>query len=101
EKKLGCIWPNNLSCGRVERNHCGVGGPASHFSKGARRRASPTSKATAADRSVRSTLERVDPGNACPNDQRVDVMRALVGFDAFEVHQVPHDGVIVGDAVGA
>jgi hypothetical protein len=46
-------------------------------------------------------LERVDPGDACPNDQRVDVMRPLVGFDTFEVHQMPHDGVIVGDAVGA
>ena len=31
----------------------------------------------------------------------MDVLRAFVGFYGLEVHHVAHDGVVVGDAVGA
>src|SRR5208282_4282982 len=43
--------------------------------------------------------ERVNPGNASSDNQRVNIVRALVGLYAFEVHQVPHDRIIVGHSV--
>src|SRR5216684_4530974 len=48
-----------------------------------------------------SILERVNPGHALPDDQRVHVVGAFVGLYRFQVHHVAHDGVVVGDAVGA
>ncbi len=47
------------------------------------------------------TLERVNPRNTLPDDQRVHVVGAFVGLHRFQVHHVAHDGVVVGDAVGA
>src|SRR5690242_5714055 len=44
---------------------------------------------------------RRNAGNAFSNDQAMDVMRALVGVNGFEVVHMPHDAVIVYDSVGA
>src|SRR5882762_9174590 len=41
-----------------------------------------------------------DTGYALADDELVDVVRAFVGGDAFEIVHVAHDGVIVDDAVG-
>ena len=46
-------------------------------------------------------LEGVNPGDGRPDDQRMDVVGTLVGLDRFQIHHVAHDGVVVGDAVGA
>ncbi len=46
-------------------------------------------------------LERVNPRHAGSDDQGVDVVGAFVGFYGFQVHQVAHDGVIVGYSVGS
>src|ERR1700687_1061433 len=48
---------------------------------------------------TKNNLERVNPRHARPDDQRVDIVRALVGLHRFQIHQVPHDGVIVGYAI--
>ena len=44
-------------------------------------------------------LKRVDSGNVRSDNQRMNIMRALVRLHRFQVHQVPHDGVVVGDSV--
>jgi len=46
-------------------------------------------------------LKRVYPRHALPNDQRVDVVGTLIGFDRLQVGHVAEDGVLVGYAVGA
>jgi hypothetical protein len=45
--------------------------------------------------------ERVNPRNALPDDQRVDVVRPLVGLHRFQVHHVAHERVFIRDAVGS
>ena len=50
---------------------------------------------------VEPLLERVDPRNALPDNQRVHVVRAFVGLHRLQVQHVAHDGVVVGDAVGS
>ena len=42
-----------------------------------------------------------DAGDALSDDEGMNVVGAFVGFDGFEIHEVSHDGVVVGDAVGA
>src|ERR1700679_2766248 len=42
-----------------------------------------------------------DSGQMLAQNQTVDVVRALVGFDRLQIHHVAHDGVVFGDAVGA
>src|ERR1035438_6540850 len=44
-------------------------------------------------------LERVNPRDALADDQRVYVVRALVGLHRLQVHHVPHDGVVVRHAI--
>ena len=39
-------------------------------------------------------------GDPFPDNQRVNVIGALVGLDCFEVRHVAHDGVLGHDAVG-
>src|SRR5579885_2289421 len=46
-----------------------------------------------------STLERLDSGHALPDDQGVNVVGPLIGLHRFQVHQVAHDGVVVGHPV--
>src|SRR4029077_2847731 len=41
-----------------------------------------------------------NPRNAFADDQAMDVMRALVSVDRFEIVHVAHNAVIVDDAVG-
>src|SRR6266702_403803 len=56
--------------------------------------------ASAASR--RSCLaERRDPGLRPPEDEGVDVVRALIGVDCLEIHDVADDVELVGDAVAA
>src|SRR5262245_16521122 len=45
--------------------------------------------------------ERLQPGLCAPQDQRVHVVRALVGVDGLEVRGVAHDVVLDLDAVAA
>jgi hypothetical protein len=45
--------------------------------------------------------ERVYPGYTLTNDQRVDVVGALVGLYGLQVRHVAEDGIFVGDTVGA
>src|ERR1700688_4924357 len=49
----------------------------------------------------RPSEERLDAGLRPPQDQRVDVVRALVGVDRLEVRQDAHHVEFVGDAVAA
>src|SRR4051812_46872816 len=46
-------------------------------------------------------LVRVDPGDVRANDQCMDIVRALVRLHRFQVHHVPHDRVIVHNAIRA
>ncbi len=41
------------------------------------------------------------PRDVLPNDQRVDIVRALVGLHRLQVGHVAEDRILVGDAVGA
>src|SRR4029077_6805598 len=43
----------------------------------------------------------LDPGLGAAEDQRVDVVRAFVGIDGFEIAQHAHHVELVGDAVAA
>jgi len=45
--------------------------------------------------------ERGDASDPFPDDQLVNVVRAFIGENAFEIVHVAHDAVIVDDAVGA
>src|SRR5437879_64974 len=45
--------------------------------------------------------ERTDPRDLLPQDQRVNVVRPLVGVHRLEVRQVPHRLILGQDAVGA
>src|SRR5215470_14081765 len=45
--------------------------------------------------------ERADAGDVLAQDQGMNVVRALVGLDCFQVHHVAHDGIVVGNAVAA
>src|ERR1700690_1310694 len=45
-------------------------------------------------------LERVNPGHASPNNQRMNIMRALIRLHRLQIHQMPHDRVIISHAVG-
>src|SRR5687768_4963698 len=44
-------------------------------------------------------IERAQPGDFAADDEGIDVMRALVGDDRFEVAQVAHYVVVLQDAV--
>src|SRR3954465_10105356 len=46
-------------------------------------------------------LVGVDAGDVGADDQRMNVVRALVGLHRFQVHHVAHDWIIVHDAVRA
>src|ERR1700693_2028948 len=48
-----------------------------------------------------NALKRINPRNALPDDQRMHVVCAFVGFHRLQVHHVAHDGIVVGHAVGA
>src|SRR5271165_5019345 len=48
-----------------------------------------------------SSLERVNPRHARPDNQRVNVVCALIRFHRFQIHQMPHDRVIVSHSVGS
>src|SRR5262249_12161882 len=48
-----------------------------------------------------SHAERVEARDVAADDQRVDVVRPLVGVDRLEIHHVPDDRVLVHDAGGA
>ena len=50
---------------------------------------------------VSRRFERRNPGEVVAQHQGVDVMGALVGHHGLQIHEVPHDGVLVDDAVGA
>src|SRR5208282_3762611 len=43
-------------------------------------------------------LERINPRHTGADNQRVDVVRTFVGLHAFEVHEMPHDGVVIRHA---
>lgn len=45
--------------------------------------------------------EGLDAGDGAAEDEGVDVVRALVGVDGLQVHDVPDDVVLVLDAVAA
>src|ERR1700674_740336 len=60
---------------------------------------SQTAKMSRASWFRKNNLERVNPRHARANNQRVDIMRALVGLHRLEIHQMPHDGIIVRHAV--
>ena len=49
----------------------------------------------------RFSEERLDAGLGAAEHQRVDVVRALIGVDGFEIAQHAHDMEFVGDAVAA
>ena len=36
-----------------------------------------------------------------PDNKRMDIMRALIGFHAFEIHQMAHDRVIIRHTICA
>src|SRR5579859_558663 len=46
-------------------------------------------------------LKGADAGYVLTQDQRVNIVRALVGLHRLQVHHVAHHRIIVGDAVGA
>src|SRR5205085_368535 len=50
---------------------------------------------------MRRLEKRLDAGLCAAEDQRMDVVRALVGIDGFEVRQHAHYVELVGDAVAA
>src|SRR5690606_32162323 len=45
--------------------------------------------------------EGLNPGELTPENQPVDIVRALVGIDAFEIHHMMDDAVLAGDAVAS
>ena len=45
--------------------------------------------------------KRLDAGLRAPQDQRMDIVCALVGIDRFQVHYMANDVILVGDAVAA
>ena len=62
----------------------------------------PGSRPTKAKRLTPNVVDREAAiAAARRNDGGVDVVRAFVGDHRFQVHHVAHDGVVVGDAVGA
>src|SRR6266446_9613533 len=48
-----------------------------------------------------SDAEGVQSRDVAPDDQRVDIVGALVSIDRLEVHHVADDGMLVHDACGA
>src|SRR5579859_7429849 len=48
-----------------------------------------------------SWSEGVEAGDLRADDERVDVVRALIRLHRLQVHHVAHDGVVVGHAIGA
>ena len=52
-------------------------------------------------RSASASLERRQPSHGLPQNQPVDVVRALVRVDRLQVGHVPHGVVLDQDAVGA
>src|SRR6266481_7796586 len=51
--------------------------------------------------SLSSATESIDAGDVLANDQGVDVMRAFVGINALEIHEMSNHGIAIGDADGA
>jgi hypothetical protein len=104
--------PSSTRCGLRKASQTASGGHKILASRSASRQAStpernPTAVATRRFFSGLISnvwgrgLERIDPRHALPDDQRMHVMRAFVSLDRLQVHQVAHDGIVVGDAVGA
>ena len=50
---------------------------------------------------VKALKKRLDPGLRTTEDQRMDVMRALVSIHRFQIGDVAHDVEFVGNAVAA
>ena len=49
----------------------------------------------------RQRSEGGDAGYALTQDEGMHVVRTLIGLYGFQIHHVPHDWIIVRDAVGA
>jgi hypothetical protein len=49
----------------------------------------------------RSSKERLNPRLRAPQNQRMHIVRALVGVDHFEVDEVARHAELVADAVAA
>src|SRR5438094_361277 len=45
-----------------------------------------------------SAAESIEPGDIVADDQGVNIMRALVGVNAFQVHQMTNHGVAICDS---
>src|SRR5215469_2966213 len=45
--------------------------------------------------------ERVDTRDALTDDQGMHVVRAFIRLHRFQIHEMPHDGIVVGDPVRA
>src|SRR3954470_14944660 len=84
-------WPPQFVTGTAwaRRRTCGCGCPA----RGFRPRAGMTVE--------RFSEKRLDAGLGAAEDQRVNVVRALVSVDGFEIAQHAHHVKLVGDAVAA
>ena len=50
---------------------------------------------------IASAGEGLKAGDGAAKDQRMDVMRALIGVHRFQIHHVAHDVIFLGDAVAA
>src|ERR1019366_6033720 len=48
-----------------------------------------------------SIAKSLYPRNRAPQYQRMDIMRALIGIDHFQIHHVPDYAEFVGDAIPA
>ena len=47
------------------------------------------------------SVERLNPRLGASQDQRVDVVRAFIGVDGFQIQHVPDDVVFIGHAIAA
>ena len=45
--------------------------------------------------------ERLQPRLRSPQDQRMNIMRAFIGVDRFQIHHMPNDMILIRDTVAA
>ena len=71
------------------------------FERFARQPSITTSRSLVLQRAGALSLESRNPGDRAADDQRMDVVRALIGVDRLEVRGVAHDLEFGADAVAA
>src|SRR3989441_5146468 len=100
----GCCAPSSpgsAASSRAPASKCGMRNVECGMSGGVSRSERPSTSIPHSALRIPHSVERIQPRNLLPQDERVDVVRPLVGVHRLEVREVAHSLILGEDAVGS